>query len=492
MNFQRIQLVWPLGIISLILAVLSVLAGLSLVREQGAAAKDLHIDVARHRAAAELEECFVDLVALIKDRVETVDALHERATNVLKDVQQGATDPDEKERVSKIATGYTNHLARWHKLQASEPARHADGVPEVVRLMERELLRPSNDLESYYSFRVERLADEHARLLRRTSWQLVWVGGLGGIAGLAFGFGVARSMSHSIRRLQVQVRDAAGKLDPTSTEIIVTGSGDVGALHDQMEVLTKRIEGFVETLQQREREVLRAEQLAALGQLAAGVAHEVRNPLTSIKLLVQSELEHSTVGGMPVEDLTVIVGEVQRMERSLQSFLDYARPPRPERRSVELTALAKTVLGLLRVRSERQRVTVRFTSPRDGVTVFADSAQIQQVMINLALNALDAMPQGGTLSVDVSYNGRMAEFSISDTGPGIAPGMKDRLFEPFATNKETGLGLGLVITRRIVEAHGGRIEASNQATGGAVFQVTLPAGSAVPQELRHDPQLVGG
>ncbi|MCC7421961.1 MAG: hypothetical protein IT428_16915 [Planctomycetaceae bacterium] len=492
MNFQRIQLVWPLGIISLILAVLSVVAGWSLIREQGAAAKDLRGDVSRHRTAAELEECFVDLVALIKDRVETVDALHERATNVLRDVQGGATDSEEKDRVSKIAAAYSNHLVRWEKLQASEPARHADAIHEVVRLMERELLRPSHELEAYYSFRVERLADEHARLLRRTSWGLVWVGGLGGIAGLAFGVGVARSLSHSIRRLQVQVRDAAGKLDPTSTEIIFSGSGDVSALHDQMESLTKRIEGFVETLQQREREVLRAEQLAALGQLAAGVAHEVRNPLTSIKLLVQSELEHSTVGGMPVEDLTVIVGEVQRMERSLQSFLDYARPPRPERRSVDLAALAKTVLGLLRVRSERQRVAVRFTSPKNGVTVFADSAQMQQVMINLVLNALDAMPQGGTLTVDVKHSGSLAEFSVSDTGPGIAPGMKDRLFEPFATNKETGLGLGLVITRRIVEAHGGGIEASNQATGGAVFHVTLPAGSAAPQELRHDPQLVGG
>lgn len=491
MNFQRIRLVWPLGIISLFLAILSVVGGLLLVQEQGAAASDLRGDVSRHRAAAELEECFVDLVALIKDRVETVDALHDRTQNVLRDVRQSAT-PDEMAQVTRLDKAFAAHLQRWKSLRELEPSKHAERVQELLPLMERELRFPSHELENFYSVQVERLADEHARLLRRTSWGLVWVGGLGGVAGLAAGFVVARSLSHSIRRLQVQVRDAAGKLDPTSTEIILSGSGDVGALHDQMESLTKRIEGFVETLQQREREVLRAEQLAALGQLAAGVAHEVRNPLTSIKLLVQSELEHATPGGMPTEDLQVIVGEVQRMERSLQSFLDYARPPRPERRSVDLAVLVRTVMGLLRVRSDRQGVTVRCLTPKEGVTVFVDSAQIQQVVINLMLNAHDAMPQGGSLTLTVVQTGRMAQLIVADTGPGIAPGMKDRLFQPFATNKETGLGLGLVITRRIVEAHGGRIDASNQSMGGAVFTVTLPAGSAAPQEYRHDPQLIGG
>ena len=158
-------------------------------------------------------------------------------------------------------------------------------------------------------------------------------------------------MSRSIRRLQVQVRDAAGKLDPTS-EIVLTGDGNVVALHDEMDSLSARIERFVAMLQQRDREVLRAEQLAALGQLAAGVAHEVRNPLTSIKLLVQAELEGSSPGGMATEDLKVIVSEVQRMERSLQSFLDYARPPSPERRQIDLETVVQNVMGLVRVRAE--------------------------------------------------------------------------------------------------------------------------------------------
>ena len=313
-------------------------------------------------------------------------------------------------------------------------------------------------------------------LLRRTTWGLVWVGGLGGIAGLVFGFGVSQGVSRSIHRLQVQVRDAAGKLDPTASEIVLTGDGNVVALHDEMDSLSARIERFVAMLQQRDREVLRAEQLAALGQLAAGVAHEVRNPLTSIKLLVQAELESRSPGGMAPEDLKVIVSEVLRMERSLQSFLDYARPPNPQRQQVDLETVVQNVMGLVRVRAERQRVEMQLVSPVTGVPISADVNQMQQVVLNLALNALDAMPQGGRLTFTTNRRGDLAELTVSDTGTGISEDMQERLFQPFATNKETGLGLGLVITRRILEAHGGRVSVENAPLGGAVFQVRLPVG----------------
>ena len=149
--------------------------------------------------------------------------------------------------------------------------------------------------------------------------------------------------------------------------------------------LSARIERFVAKLQQRDREVLRAEQLAALGQLAAGVAHEVRNPLTSIKLLVQAELESSTRGGMAPEDLRIIESEVQRMERSLQSFLDYARLTEPEQKRVDFETIVENVMGLVRVRAARQRVDMQRVSPEGGVPVSADVNQMQQVVLNLAL-----------------------------------------------------------------------------------------------------------
>ncbi len=471
---QRFHLIWPLIALSLALAVLSGFAAVGLVREQRDAAADMRIDVARLRAAAELEECFVELLGLVRDRVRMVNAVHERAGKLLLDAQLAMVDPADRKKLEQIRDGFQRHLQSWDSQSVDELEIKVEAVPGYVQAIEEELVRTSHDLEVGCSQKLQLSADEHSQLLRKTTWGLIWVGGLGGVAGLVFGFGVSQGVSRSIRRLQVQVRDAAGKLDPTASEIVLTGDGNVVALHDEMDSLSARIERFVAMLQQRDREVLRAEQLAALGQLAAGVAHEVRNPLTSIKLLVQAELEQGSQGGMSPEDLRIIESEVQRMERSLQTFLDYARLTEPEQNRIDLETIVQNVMGLIRVRASHQRVDMQLNSPDGGVQVQADANQLQQVVLNLALNALDVMPLQGRMTFTTHRRGKSAELTVSDTGPGIAPEMLPRLFQPFATNKETGLGLGLVITRRIVEAHGGQISVESVPGQGATFRVTMP------------------
>ncbi|MBN9119648.1 MAG: hypothetical protein J0I06_10920 [Planctomycetes bacterium] len=234
------------------------------------------------------------------------------------------------------------------------------------------------------------------------------------------------------------------------------------------------MEQLVGALRERESEVLRADQLAAVGQLAAGVAHEIRNPLTSIKMLVQAGLEDA--GGLTSEDLRVIEEEIRRTERSLRVFLDFARPPKPERRPTALTPLVRGVVDLIRGRAERQRVEVRVDGPADDVTATVDGEQVRQVLVNLSLNALDAMPTGGALAVAVRADAAGVEVEVSDTGPGIPPDLLPRLFQPFVSTKDTGLGLGLVVSRRIVEDHGGTIVAGARPGGGARFRVTLPNG----------------
>jgi two-component system sensor histidine kinase HydH len=273
----------------------------------------------------------------------------------------------------------------------------------------------------------------------------------------------------------VRVQDAAGKLRQPLPTVILTAGGDLHHVHEQMHGVVQEIERVVEQLQQREREVLRADQMAAVGQMAAGVAHELRNPLTSIKMLVQANREEAEAHDLPAEDLQMIEQEIRRMERCLQTFLDFARPPQPARRPISLAGLVDRTFALVEGRARKQHVTLHCTPPTTPVIVEADADQMQQLLVNLALNALDAMPQGGRLDISLGapVHGQV-ELWVHDTGPGIAPALLPRLFEPFVSSKATGLGLGLVVSRRIAESHGGNLWVTNPPHGGACFVLRLP------------------
>lgn len=226
----------------------------------------------------------------------------------------------------------------------------------------------------------------------------------------------------------------------------------------------------------RERQMVRAEQMAAIGQVAAGVAHELRNPLTSIKGLVQVNLREAAARGLPADDLRVIEHEIRRMERTLQTFLDFARPPRPDRRRLDLADMVDRVYTLVGGRARKQGVELRFDRSEGAVGLDGDQDQLQQLILNLVLNALDAMPYGGVVEVELRAPlvGHV-ELLVRDTGPGIAPHILPKVFETFVSSKETGIGLGLPLSRRIAEDHGGSLSAYNLPAGGACFALRLPS-----------------
>ncbi|HSQ55514.1 MAG TPA: ATP-binding protein [Gemmata sp.] len=400
--------------------------------------------------------------------------MHKRIQEHLESIADFSDQPQERDLFARIQESYARYLEMWQLLPPPSDPGHEPAFREATQYLKSEVLRPCVDFRAFNTQELETATDSHERVLRRLSWGMAWIGGLGGVAGLALGIGVARGLSQSIRRVQVRIRDAAGKLGPDLPEIVLSGEGDFQDLHEQVDRLSTRIESVVQELQQREHEILRAEQLAAVGRLAAGVGHEIRNPLTSIKMLVQSALEGRGQSDLTTEDLEVIEGAIRRMEGSLQTFLSFARPPKPQRDSIELLSIISEVLGLVRGRAGKQRVNTMVDAPKGPIRLTADPGQLQQVLINLVLNALDEMPGGGTLRIVVRQSAHHVVIEVDDTGPGISPDMLPRLFEPFVSSKETGLGLGLVISRRIVEDHGGTIKAQNQSGGGASFFVTLP------------------
>ncbi|HET6149512.1 MAG TPA: ATP-binding protein [Polyangia bacterium] len=225
------------------------------------------------------------------------------------------------------------------------------------------------------------------------------------------------------------------------------------------------------------------DRLAALGQMAAGLAHEIRNPLGSIKgaaQLLQPGAAHPPDNTR--EFLDIIVEEVNRLNKIVSQFLDYARPYRGEQRPLEVNDVVRKTLQLLNKEQGGHNVEI-VTSYADGLPpVRADAEQLLQVFLNLSLNALQAMPQGGRLLVSTSLRratrrGAAAAFfevRFRDTGVGIPPGDQRNLFIPFFTTKEKGTGLGLPISQRIIENHGGTIEVRSQPGEGATFTVLLP------------------
>jgi len=176
----------------------------------------------------------------------------------------------------------------------------------------------------------------------------------------------------------------------------------------------------------------------------------------------------------------VIERELRRMEQCIQVFLDFARPPDSERRRSDLALVIREAIALVEGRASRQHIDIRKMLPPAPVELDIDPEQIRQVLVNLFLNAFDAMPRGGTVDVVLTpgsehRSGGVAQVCVRDTGSGIAAAVLDRLFEPFVSGKENGLGLGLSICKRLIEAHGGSIEGRNVPGIGAEFVFRLPS-----------------
>src|SRR5262249_24910527 len=183
--------------------------------------------------------------------------------------------------------------------------------------------------------------------------------------------------------------------------------------------------------------------------------------------------------GLSDRDLAVIEAEMTRLERTLQSFLDFERPPRMERRRFEVRGVVERAACLLAEGAACQGVVVGCDRPEEPVVMEADLGQFRQVLFNLLLNALDAVPGGGTVRVELEAEGGVGPSGslavrVSDTGCGLPASLGSRIFEPFVSSKETGAGLGLSICKQIVEAHGGSSDGADRPGGGAVFTVRFP------------------
>ncbi|MBI3085365.1 MAG: histidine kinase [candidate division NC10 bacterium] len=228
-----------------------------------------------------------------------------------------------------------------------------------------------------------------------------------------------------------------------------------------------------------QEEAARQERLAALGGMAAVLAHEIRNPLGAIKGLAQFLGEKRASDATQTEMTQTIATEATRLERLVNDLLTYARPRPPELQPTNLSAALREAIALAHPAADAAGVKVRLEMSDVLSKVIADPEQMKQLFGNLVLNAIQAMPNGGTLTVtarppDGSRAGPGVQIHVEDTGTGIPDADLPRIFEPFYTTRTKGTGLGLAICRQIVEAHGGTIRVSRTGQEGTAIEVTLP------------------
>jgi signal transduction histidine kinase len=424
---------------------------------------------------------FVYVMDAKPERWAKVDRDQKAFERIMADIKGRANTDEEKAVIRDIDTGYTRYR---EELTDSTRTPVGPATADCVRWADahpiRYIVQPCERLLELNRQAMRETAEASAVQSDRARSRMILLGVLGAAGGLIGGFGVAWGMSRSFTRLSVRLQDVHAQLDREVGSLRLTAEGgDLGRMERQVGAILERVREVVGQLQKQESEALRAEQLAAVGRLAAGVAHEVRNPLTSIKLLVGAALSGRCDAGLTEADLRVIYDEVGRLERKVQALLDYARPVEVAFRPTDVADVVHQVADLVKERLRQQGVRLTLDLPDGAVTAALDRDQFQGVLINLVQNALDAMPGGGKVEIGMSRDPAGGlRLIVADTGPGLSDAAAGRLFTPFFSTKPTGTGLGLSLSRRVVQAHSGTLTGANRPVGGAVFTLTLPDGAA--------------
>ncbi|MEH7886753.1 ATP-binding protein, partial [Bacillus sp. JJ1609] len=218
----------------------------------------------------------------------------------------------------------------------------------------------------------------------------------------------------------------------------------------------------------------RQDKLAAVGQLAAGVAHEIRNPLTSMKGYAEF-LQMDEQDPQRQEFLEIILDEIDRVNNIVEEFMVLAKPKAVELEEKNIIPIVQNVVSMLKFEARKRNVKLEFDADEDIVQIECDENRLKQVFLNFIKNGIEAMPDGGDLRVTTEIQDENVLISIKDTGVGIPPDTLKKIGEPFYTTKKNGNGLGLMVSFKIIESHNGKVYIESEQNKGTTFKILLPA-----------------
>jgi signal transduction histidine kinase len=350
---------------------------------------------------------------------------------------------------------FRERIERWQRLatELQEQARHGD-LARFVRFAEQQI----REEFGLASARISAPRDANAKPLESP-------GGLG----------------HAVRIPLIKDGREIGLLEAASTGSYLTGETSAGLqfLAEQLPAMLDLCALIDEKLR-LERELAERERLAVLGQMAASVSHNLRNPLSSMKIVLQVLLENRRLSADVRHDCELVVAELDRMSVKLKQLLNFAKPAVSEK-SVGAVALTKQTAELLRKDAERHTVILEFNAPEEEIPILASEEALSEVLSNLIVNAIEAQPEGGRVKIRLARADGRLEILVEDEGPGVSADLRARMFQPFFTTKVSGTGLGLAIAARRVAEIVGTISCESPLEGGrgTRFRVTLPlAGEA--------------
>ena len=397
----------------------------------------------------------------------------QRFNRKLKDAQALATSSEQKETLGRIAAEYAQYVTSRDKVIAL----YKQGDSSAGALLHEEVRERFFTIlalcERFKAVNVQNIID--ARQESRAEAQR-----LRSIAVVAIlmNFVLALILATIVvKEILGPIRDLIQAV--THDAVVTKKENVIKVLSHRVYDLLDNMDSTQSELEKSRENLLQAKKLAVVGKLAAGMAHSIRNPFTSVKMRLFSLERTLELSDVQQEDFDVISEEIRHIDTIVQNFLEFSRPPKLAMQSVSPSTVVDTVIQLLSHRLKSYEVEVAIV--RDGALpeVEADPDQLKEVLVNLVINACEALGRGGAIKIEelVSrgpHGKRETLIRVCDNGPGIPAGLHEKVFEPFFTTKEEGTGLGMSIAQRIVNEHKGWIDIAETEGGGTTVIVTLP------------------
>jgi signal transduction histidine kinase len=344
------------------------------------------------------------------------------------------------------------------------------------------LMRLCERFKQFHTDRIQSAkADSHAQAQRLRVLALAAIFISAGLT-LLLAFVFVYQILEPLRRLTLEA-DRNG--EPARTE------DEVKTLSRRVRVLLHNVDHTQSELEKSRESLAQAEKMALVGKLAASMAHSIRNPFTSVQMRLFSLSRSMDLDDVQKEDLEVISSEIRHIDTIVQNFLEFSRPPKLKMQDSSPSSVVDAALRLLRYRLKSYDVTVTVNRPAPLPTARIDTEQLREVVVNLIVNACEAMPPGGSIAIEERtethpYLGPTTVIVVRDNGPGIPAHLREKIFQPFFSTKEQGTGLGLSIAQRIITEHGGRLEVESTEGHGAAFIIILPCQELIHHELDPD------